>query len=560
TDVPGVFAGGDAVTGPATVIEAIAAGKRAAESIGRYLRGEDLATGRALEAPDISGIEYYTPPVVEPRARARMPKLPLVERRGFAEIHLGFDEAQAVSEAERCLSCSVCSECLECVQVCQPQAINHKAQPRSIALDVGAILWADGSGPERGGVQIAPDDVMGASAAAARVMLDLFRYRERPSVPPIPLVPSVPSGMAVFLCRCGGEISDVVDLAAMGEALRRLPDVALVEEVAFACHPDGAQAIERAIAERGLGRAVLAACSCCALDQICYSCSTQRLRCKGNLLRNPRGPAHPRFEFVNIREHCAFVHRDDPAAATAKATELVAAAVARARLAEPWPRGAMAVRTMALIVGRGPGAEASAEALTALGFRVVRAEADAIEGIRGGAGDFAVDERGGRPLRAGAIILAVRSDDERARLVSAFGAESLLQARDPLWAPVESWVPGIFLADSAVAGWAAAARAVGLLGRGWVQIQPIVARVDVARCRGCGDCVAVCPFGALRLVEEDPPRSPRWQGEEGLAVAQVSEALCQGCGACLAHCPTGAITAGSSSDRQVEAMLEAMLA
>ncbi|HIC94848.1 MAG TPA: FAD-dependent oxidoreductase, partial [Anaerolineae bacterium] len=105
TEVPGVFAGGDAVTGPATVIEAIVAGRRAAESIRRYLRGEDLAAGRVLGAPDISGIEYYTPPVVEPQARARMPKLPLAERRGFAEINLGFDEAQAVSEAKRCLSC-----------------------------------------------------------------------------------------------------------------------------------------------------------------------------------------------------------------------------------------------------------------------------------------------------------------------------------------------------------------------------------------------------------------------------------------------------------------------
>ena len=169
--------------------------------------------------------------------------------------------------------------------------------------------------------------------------------------------------------------------------------------------------------------------------------------------------------------------------------------------------------------------------------------------IRSEVEDFAVEASGGRLLRARAMILDVESKEGRARLIAAFGAESLFQVRDPLWAPVESRVPGIFLTNSTMAGWAAVARAVGLLSRGRVQTQPPVARVDGARCRGCGDCVTVCPFGALRLV-----------GQDGLTVAQVSEVLCQGCGTCLAHCPTGAIIAGSSSDRQIEAMLEVMLA
>jgi heterodisulfide reductase subunit A-like polyferredoxin len=335
----------------------------------------------------------------------------------------------------------------------------------------------------------------------------------------------------------------VVDLADVGETVQHLPGVAWVQEIPFACHPEGASAMREAMAARGLGRAVVAACSCCGLDQICYSCSSQRLRCKGNLAEDAG------FEFVNIREQCAFVHRDDPAAATAKAMDLVAAAVARARLAEPWRGKVIATGATALIVGHGPGAEASAEALTALGFNTARAETGAIERIRSEGGDFAVEASGGHLLRARVMILAAESEEERAGLVTAFGTESLFQGRDPLWAPVESRVPGIFLTSSTVAGWAAAARAVGLLRRGWVQIQPTVARVDVARCRGCGDCVAVCPVGALRLV-----------GPDGFAVAQVSEALCQGCGACLAHCPTGAIAAGYSSDRQIEAMLEAMLA
>ena len=552
TDRPGVFAGGDVVTGTAFVIDAVAAGHKAARSIVRYLQGGELISVEPtlqpkVELSDTEIAEQLARGEIVRRPRVRMPQLPLAERLGnFRQVDLGLSEEQALAEAERCLTCGICSECLECVQICQPQAIDHEAQARDIALHVGAVIWADGS-TGRGGTWIAPDDVVGASATATHIMLNMFKYRERPSVPPVPSVPLVPSvssvssEVAVFLCCCGDEISDVVDLAVVGEALEHLPGVALVQEVSFACHEAGAQAIERAIAEGGLGYIVLAACSCCSLDQICYSCTSQRMRCKGNLLRNPR------LEFVNIREQCAFVHRDDPAAATAKAMGLVAAAVARARLAEPWLEKAIAVETTALIVGRGPGAEASAEALTGLGFNVVRAEAEAIERIRGGAGDFAVTVQS-KALTAGAIIMAVESEEERARLVAAFGSESLFQVRDLLWAPVESRIHGIFLADSAMAGWAATARAVSLLSQGWVHIQPNVARVDATRCRGCGDCVAVCGFGALRLV-----------GEEGLIVARVSEALCQGCGTCLAHCPTGAIVAGTSSDRQIEAMLEAML-
>nr|NIO69059.1 FAD-dependent oxidoreductase [Anaerolineae bacterium] len=101
TNLPGVFAGGDAVSGPASVIEAIAAGQRAAESILRYLRGEDLALGRTTEGPDLSAIEYYTPDQPVQRPRAQMPRLPLAQRLGFAEVDLGFTQEQAVAEAER---------------------------------------------------------------------------------------------------------------------------------------------------------------------------------------------------------------------------------------------------------------------------------------------------------------------------------------------------------------------------------------------------------------------------------------------------------------------------
>lgn len=105
TNKPGIFAGGDCVTGPATVIEAIAAGKKAAEIIDRYLRGLELKVVEEKVEPVIvlAGEEIAKS---EKKTRERMPKLPLEERRlNFNEVELGYDEEAAVKEAKRCLRC-----------------------------------------------------------------------------------------------------------------------------------------------------------------------------------------------------------------------------------------------------------------------------------------------------------------------------------------------------------------------------------------------------------------------------------------------------------------------
>jgi len=106
TDRPGVYAGGDVVIGPASVIEAIAAGRKAAISIDKYLGG----SGEIDEvlAPE----RQYNPCVGKDtdfidRVRAQMPSLDVEQRiRNFAEVELGFDEEAAVREAKRCLQCA----------------------------------------------------------------------------------------------------------------------------------------------------------------------------------------------------------------------------------------------------------------------------------------------------------------------------------------------------------------------------------------------------------------------------------------------------------------------
>lgn len=146
TKVPGVFAGGDAVSGPATAIEAIAAGKRAANSIHAYLRGEDVvAPPEGLPVVPFEALDLRR---ARKQVRETMSKLPLEPRcTDFVEVELGFTEEQAVAEALRCLDCGVCSECRQCEIACQPQAIDHDMRDELVTLDVGAIVVATGFDP-----------------------------------------------------------------------------------------------------------------------------------------------------------------------------------------------------------------------------------------------------------------------------------------------------------------------------------------------------------------------------------------------------------------------------
>ncbi|MGO9116741.1 MAG: FAD-dependent oxidoreductase [Desulfomonilaceae bacterium] len=141
TSVQGIFAAGDIATGPKTVIQAIAGGKEAAESIRRHLEGEDLKAGREIDRPiadpNIEG--------VSPAPRKRKEEVSPAQRMtNFGESVLGLHEEAVKAETERCLSCGVCSECLECVRVCQPKAPRHDELPEEVILDVGSVILIPG--------------------------------------------------------------------------------------------------------------------------------------------------------------------------------------------------------------------------------------------------------------------------------------------------------------------------------------------------------------------------------------------------------------------------------
>jgi len=118
TRVHGVFAGGDVITGPASVIEAIAAGKKAAVSINRYLRGLDLKAGREEKISETTWAPGEG--LLEKKSRQTIPYIAPPQRSGnFQEVELGFSDECGITEAHRCFFCSPCAQCLESEELCE---------------------------------------------------------------------------------------------------------------------------------------------------------------------------------------------------------------------------------------------------------------------------------------------------------------------------------------------------------------------------------------------------------------------------------------------------------
>lgn len=146
TSIPGVFAGGDAVSGPSSVVEAVGAGVRAAEYIGRFLRGASLGESMDRELPVVRKAD-----VLERQKKYR--KLPPLDMKepppeervhDFREVVLPLTEDEARYSAGRCLDCGGCSECHQCVNACPADAIDFSMRDGQQELEVGSVVVATG--------------------------------------------------------------------------------------------------------------------------------------------------------------------------------------------------------------------------------------------------------------------------------------------------------------------------------------------------------------------------------------------------------------------------------
>ncbi len=123
--------------------------------------------------------------------------------------------------------------------------------------------------------------------------------------------------------------------------------------------------------------------------------------------------------------------------------------------------------------------------------------------------------------------------------------------------PVDFAAAGVFMCglahypksidESIAQAQAAAARAATILSRKTIEVEGVVSTVDNELCRGCGECVQACPFGAPQLVDIG----------NGVIVSRIQEALCKGCGACAVACPTGAADIRHFNDKEILTMVKA---
>jgi heterodisulfide reductase subunit A-like polyferredoxin len=236
--------------------------------------------------------------------------------------------------------------------------------------------------------------------------------------------------------------------------------------------------------------------------------------------------------------------------ATDKATAIVGASVARAMATPTKLSGSHPVDRSVLILGGGEAAQICETTLSERGFSIQH-NPNVPSQVERRDGKYTID-LDENIYQSSALILTPKNAQEEKKLLSAFDKEDLKPRIQKTWGGLETHRPGVYLIDHKMdpytAGAATAARVAAWLGR--IESQPpLTAVVNSTRCRACGTCGEICEFGAPEIIEENE----HW-------TSWIDPAICTGCGTCVAHCPSGAITAGYSTDAQIEAMLSVLLA
>ncbi len=165
--------------------------------------------------------------------------------------------------------------------------------------------------------------------------------------------------IGVYVCHCGGNISDVVDVEKVARAASALPGVVVAREYVFMCSDPGQKLIEKDVREKNLEGVVVAACSP----------SLHEATFRGTLRRAGLNPFL--YEHANIREQCSWCSKSDPAGATDKAARLVAAAVAKVRKARPLEPVRIPTQRRVVVIGGGVAGLRAARDLSRRGFKVV---------------------------------------------------------------------------------------------------------------------------------------------------------------------------------------------
>jgi NADPH-dependent glutamate synthase beta subunit-like oxidoreductase/formate hydrogenlyase subunit 6/NADH:ubiquinone oxidoreductase subunit I len=586
TSRPGVFAAGDVVTGPSTVIDSMACGRRAAGRIIEYLTGEPSPFVEI--APESRGVGDYVeisedvPRQWRPEMAQRQPK---ARSRDFEEVDFGFTAEQAVAESRRCLQCSACCECRVCETVCTDiGAIDHFRPSERLEFLSPAVIVADTD--ELAGADVVSGDgiyrvsdfkraidfidvMVAGSAAAGRAMAQAALLRKSASPDePKPMDLSDEGRLGFFVCACNGAMAPSGVLERIREMAAAVPSVAHSESIFSACHPRGSDHIARVVREKRLSRVILASCVCCPLEFQCISCNDQRTRARIHLF-DRLGLPRSRFEMINIKDHLGTGDQSEDEMFE-RARDLLREAFVRARLMGPLRRGTTEIGSNIVILGGSDVGVSCALNLGLQGFRVrlvhrcrlaggpeppesirqrpadlsqgrsvTHIEEAEIEGITGHLGDFkvALSERGVRRRWRADIVcltdenvlpLAIQEDMEGLKKLYRYNFAFFHTPQLGLYRVLPRTLKRV---NAFEAGAALAAEVATVTAEAFLKDHELSPRVDPELCRGCGRCADICPFDAIKMVA----------GSQGIFTADVVRHNCVGCGGCVGRCPVTAM-------------------
>jgi heterodisulfide reductase subunit A-like polyferredoxin len=600
TGNPKIWAGGDVVSGPSTVLASMAHGRIAAGKIIESLTG--LPSPFAELPLRIRGVgEYWTisedlPQQPRQEMALRQPK---VRRRDFEEVGLGLTVDQATAEARRCLQCSACCECRSCDTVCSDiGAIDHLRTPGTVEFSSPGIIVANdqempgANFKELPGIFRAGEfkadlmSVMNMGSACAGQAMGLALPLRSKAVPE-PMRPSKLDGqvrLGVFLCTCNGTMAPSPVLTRILELAMNGPEVAHGEMVFSACHPRGSDRIAAAVREHRLTRVILASCACCPLEFQCISCNDQRNRTRIHLF-DEHGLDRSSFEMINLRDYLSvedlseeeMIHRS---------RDLFREAFIRTRFLGPLRQGITEIGKNILILGGSETGISAALNLDLQGFgvrlvhrcqlrkspaittsvstrpmiagqNIVHVEQAAIEEISGHIGDFKVKARiDGKPIRWRADIICLTEEN----VLSLAIPEDLIGLKKFYrynFAFFHTPQPGVYRVSSLTlsrlnafeAGAALAAQVTRAAAEVFLKDHELSPKVDPERCRGCSRCVDICPFDAIHLRPN----------KQGTYTAEVLRYNCVGCGGCVGRCPVTALDMPYFSNRLLEEIVSGVL-
>jgi len=302
--------------------------------------------------------------------------------------------------------------------------------------------------------------------------------------------------VGVFVCECGGNISTTVDMEEVCSQARKMPDVFHAEHVPFLCAKPGVEAVKNSIKNDALDRVIIASCSP-HMHEAMFREAVAEARLNPYLM-----------EYVNIREHCSWVH-SDRGEATRKAVDLVRGGVYRARALEPIEVESQKVNQSVLIIGGGVAGITASLQLADAGYPVVMVERGPSIG-----GHMAQLSKTFPTLDCAPCILGPRMGDvgkhPRIRLIT----------------------------DATVE------RVSGQVGNFHVAIRRSPRFVDPEKCVGCGKCAEKCPVTVpnefdLGLYSRKAIYKPFPEAVPATYV--IDPKTCKRCGLCAKLCPAGAV-------------------